>query len=45
MVFPIAGLLTHAGWIKIFETCFFVNVSSYVFKCQWHILQREGPIL
>jgi len=35
MIFPIVMLLTHAAWIKFFETCFFVNTSFYVFKCQF----------
>jgi len=33
MIFPIVRRL-HAEWMWFFETCFVVNTSFYVFKCQ-----------
>jgi len=32
MLFRIVSLLTHTAWIQLFETCFFVNTSVYVFQ-------------
>jgi len=34
MIFPIVWLLTHAAYMWLFWTCYSVNSSFYVFKCQ-----------
>jgi len=46
MIFPIVRLLTRAAWIKLLETCFFVNTvfTHYSNASNSHILQYQGLI-